>query len=102
MRLTGQTLLHAAPTRPAGVDGACHHLGVNSVGPVAELRENVRRPAMPTRPCERRVAVHVLGVDRRARVEQNLDRLFTAEGGGAMEGCLRFRSAVAHEAARPG
>src|SRR5713101_320341 len=42
--------------------------------------------------------MHVLGVDFRTRIQEQLDGFFVAEGGGTVEWSLGFRSAVAHEA----
>ena len=71
-----------------------------TVKEVAEFRKDVRRPVIPACPCEGRVAVHVLRVNRRARVEQQLDCLVTSEGGRAVQRGLPFCSAIAHESAR--
>src|SRR5579859_3933380 len=52
---------------------------------------------MPAGPRERRVSIHVAGIDNSARIQQELDGLFIAESGGAMKRSLAFGSAVSHE-----
>jgi hypothetical protein len=52
---------------------------------------------VPARPAQRRIAVHVLGIDDGARIEQKLDGLFVTERGGAVQGRLALSTAIAHE-----
>src|SRR5581483_2491147 len=54
---------------------------------------------MPTGPCERRVSIHILGVNNSASIQQKLDGLFITESGGAMKRGLAFGSAISHESA---
>ena len=54
-------------------------VGVNRVMSEAQLLENEGRAQVPAGPGERRIAVHVLGVDGRAGIEEELDGLLTSE-----------------------
>ena len=73
---------------------------VNGKRAVAEFPEYGIGAEVPARPAERRVAVHVLRVTLRTRIEQQLDGLLGPEGGGTMKRSLSFRSDVSHEGGR--
>jgi hypothetical protein len=53
--------------------------------PVTKPFENGTGAQVPTRPGQRGIAVHVLGVDFRTRIEEQLDGFFSAERGGAVQ-----------------
>ena len=53
---------------------------------------------MPACPWQRRVAVHVFGIDDGAGIKKKLNGLFGSKGGDSMKQRFTFRSAVAHEA----
>lgn len=64
----------------------------------AKFPENGRWPEVPTGPCERRISIHVSGVNDGTGIEKQLNRLLGAEGGGSVERRLGFCPAVPHEA----
>src|SRR5579864_538629 len=66
---------------------------------VEQQTQNRRRPQVPAGPGKRRVSVHVLGVDRRAGIEQHADGLFIAECRSAVQWGLAPGAAVTHKAA---
>ena len=65
---------------------------------ITQLSENGRGTQVPACPCQRRIAMHVFGIDDRARIEKKLNSLFGSKGGGSMKRCFTLRPAVAHEA----
>src|SRR5262245_21596405 len=74
VRFAPQAGGHSAPTLAAVVRVVGDARGRDAVVAVTELLEDRPRPPVPTRPRQRRIAVHVLGVDDGAGVEQHLDR----------------------------
>ena len=75
-------------------------VGVNTKIAIAKLPENRSWAQVPTRPRERRVSIHVLGVSGCPGVKEELDGSFGAESRGTVERSLAPGAAVAHEAAR--
>src|ERR1039457_7393671 len=72
---------------------------MNAKIPITKLPENRHWTQMPTGPRERRISIHVLGVNRRASVQQKLDGLFVAESSRAVKWRLAFGAHVPHETA---
>lgn len=54
---------------------------------------------MPTSPAERRLPVHILGVDDGTGVQQHLDGFFVAKSSGAMKRSFALGAHIAHESA---
>ncbi len=77
MRLSAKIGFHAAAR-----GGQC--VRPDAEVAVAKQAKNRRRTEVPTGPGERCIAIHVIGVDARARVEQQLDSFFVPESGGAV------------------
>lgn len=71
---------------------------MDAVGPVAEQSQDGSRAGIPAPPGERRIAVHVHGIHLGSGRDEDLDGLFVAEGGGAVEGSFALGTAIAHEA----
>jgi hypothetical protein len=65
---------------------------------IAQLSENGRGTQVPACPCQRRIAMHVFGIDDCPRIKKKLNSLFGSKGGGSMQRRFTLRSAVAHEA----
>ena len=54
---------------------------------------------MPATPRQWTIAIHISCVNRGTGIEEQLNRLFFSEGGGAMERCFCTGTGIAHEGA---
>lgn len=80
------------------IDFHAYVIRVNPKIAVTELPKNGSRTQVPTRPRERRIAIHIFGIDFRSNIQKKLDGFFGSECCSAVEGSFGFRSAIAHEA----
>ena len=74
--------------------------GVYSEISKEKLSQDSCGPQVPTGPRQRRISIHVPGVDSGACIQQSLNRLFLAKSGCAMKRCLAFGAGVAHKPTR--
>src|SRR6266404_8191296 len=75
-------------------------IGPNMKVTVTEHSENGIRTCIPTRPAEWRISIHVFRLNVCSRIQQHLDRFFSAKGCSTVQRCFTFCSAIAHEATR--
>ena len=66
---------------------------------VTEFSQYRCGPQIPTRPRQRRLAIHIFRVDYRSCVQPHLNRFLIAEGRRTMQRCFAFGPAIAHESA---
>ena len=67
---------------------------------VTEHSEDGIRTRIPTGPAEWGISVHVFRLNVCSRIQQHLDRFFSAKGRSTVQRCFTFCSAIAHEATR--